>query len=98
MSAMDNPFSMFFCIKKIDFSITLSFFSGNNTLFRVFLWIFNILGFADLIVAFIDGPRYGILPFLGASYFIIILYVPVLLLTHLMIFKLLLQNKRLQSQ
>jgi hypothetical protein len=68
--------------------ITLSLVN-NNTLFRPFLWIFNILGFADLIVAFIDGPRYNILPFLGVGYFIIILYVPVLLLTHLMVFKLL---------
>lgn len=68
--------------------ITLSL-ANNNALFRVSLWIFNILGFADLLLAFIDGPRYNILPFLGAGYFIIILYVPVLLLTHLMIFKLL---------
>ncbi|MGN6640913.1 MAG: hypothetical protein ACTHJ8_18530 [Mucilaginibacter sp.] len=68
--------------------ITLSLVN-NNTLFRASLWIFNILGFADLIVAFIDGPRYNILPFLSVGYFIIILYVPVLLLTHLMVFKLL---------
>ena len=68
--------------------ITLSLSNSNGILFRIFLWVFNILGFADLIVAFIDGPRYGILPFLGAGYFIIILYVPVLLLTHLMVFKL----------
>ena len=78
--------------------ITLSLANSNNTLFRAFLWVFNTLGFADLILAFINGPRYGILPFLGAGYYIIILYVPLLLLTHLMVFKLLLQNKRLQPQ
>lgn len=61
----------------------------NSTSFRPLLWVFNILGLADLILAFIDGPRYGILPFLGAGYFIIILYVPILLLTHFMVFRLL---------
>ncbi len=78
--------------------ITLSLANGNRVLFRAFLWIFNILGFADLIIALINGPRYGILPFLGAGYFIIILYVPVLLLTHLMVFRLLLKSTRPQSQ
>jgi hypothetical protein len=70
---------------------------NNHTLFRVFLWVFNILGLVDLLIAFVDGPRYNILPFLGAGYYIIVLYVPVLLLTHLMIFKLLLRNTKLQS-
>lgn len=66
----------------------------NGTLFRPLLWIFNIVGFIDLLLALVDGPRYGILPFLGASYFIIILFVPLLLLTHLMVFKLLFKNKK----
>ncbi|HWD89492.1 MAG TPA: hypothetical protein VG367_15275 [Mucilaginibacter sp.] len=70
---------------------------NNHTLFRFFLWVFNILGLVDLLIAFVDGPRYNILPFLGAGYYIIVLYVPVLLLTHLMIFKLLLRNTKLQS-
>ncbi|MBS1523112.1 MAG: hypothetical protein JST50_19075 [Bacteroidetes bacterium] len=68
----------------------------NSASFRPFLWVFNILGLIDLIVAFIDGPRYNILPFLGAGYYIIILYVPLLLLTHLRVFKLLLKSKTLQ--
>ena len=68
----------------------------NSASFRSFLWIFNILGLTDLLLAFVDGPRYGILPFLGAGYFIIILYVPLLLLTHLMVFKLLLKKQALQ--
>jgi hypothetical protein len=66
----------------------------NSTSFKSFLWVFNILGFIDLLLAFADGPRYSILPFLGATYFIVIIYVPLLLLTHLMVFKLLLRNKR----
>lgn len=68
----------------------------NSRSFRPFLWAFNVWGLIDLIVAFIDGPRYGIIPFLGASYYIVIIYVPLLLLTHLRVFKLLLKSKTLQ--
>jgi hypothetical protein len=66
----------------------------NSRSFRLFLWIFNILGLVDLLLAFVDGPRYSILPFLGADYFIVILYVPILLLTHMMVFKLLYKHSR----
>ena len=38
------------------------------------------------------ASRYGILPFLGATYFTVILYVPLLLLTHFMVFQLLLKK------
>ena len=65
----------------------------NSISFRPLLWVFNIWGLADLILAFIDGPRYGIIPFLGPAYYIVILYVPLLLLTHLTVFKLLLKSK-----
>lgn len=70
----------------------------NSTSFRPLLWIFNIWGLFDLLLAFADGPRYNILPFLGATYFIVILYVPILLLSHLMIFKLLIKNRKLKPQ
>lgn len=70
----------------------------NSTSFRSLLWIFNILGAIDLLVAFADGPRYSILPFLGATYFIVIIYVPILLLTHLMVFKLLLKQREIRLQ
>lgn len=69
----------------------------NNASFRLLLWIFNIVGLIDLLLAFIDGPRYGILPFLGAAYFIVILYVPLLLLTHFMVFKLLLKKQKVEA-
>jgi len=68
----------------------------NTSSFKPLLWAFNILGLADLLLAFVDGPRYGIIPFLGASYYIVILYVPILLLTHFKVFKLLLKSKALQ--
>jgi hypothetical protein len=70
----------------------------NSTSFRSLLWIFNILGTIVLLVAFADGPRYSILPFLGATYFIVIIYVPILLLTHLMVFKLLLKQRQVTLQ
>ena len=70
----------------------------NSISFRPLLWVFNIWGLADLILAFIDGPRYGIIPFLGPAYYIVILYVPLLLLTHLTIFRLLLKSKTQQSR
>jgi hypothetical protein len=66
-----------------------------NKMFRAFLWIFNIVGFADLLLAFVQGPIYNIVPSLGATYFIIVIYVPLLLLTHLTVFKLLLKSKSL---
>ena len=69
----------------------------NSRWFRFFLWVFNILGLIDLILAFVDGPRYGIVPFLGAAYFIVILYVPILLLTHFMVFKLLVKSKKSEA-
>jgi len=70
--------------------ITLSLV--NSASFRPLLWIFNILGIIDLLLAFVNGPRYNIVPFLGPGYFIVILFVPILLLTHLMVFKLLLKK------
>jgi len=72
----------------------ITLLSVNSRSFRPLLWVFNILGLIDLLLAFVDGPRYGIVPFLGAAYYIVILYVPILLLTHFMVFKLLIKNKR----
>jgi len=76
--------------------ITLLFI--NRTSFRTLLWVFNILGLADLLLAFVNGPRYNIVPFLGPAYYIVIIYVPLLLLTHLTVFRLLLRNKTLQPR
>lgn len=61
--------------------------------FRMFVWIFNIVGSADLILAFIKGPLDNIVPSLGAAYFIIIIPVPLLILTHITVFKLLLHKR-----
>jgi hypothetical protein len=50
------------------------------------LWIFNILGFIDFLVAVIQGLRYTHPAEMGATYFIPILAVPPLFVSHLLIF------------
>lgn len=57
------------------------------------VWTFNILGSADLLHAFYEGTRTGLDPGLqGAAYFIPILLVPLLLITHGLVFVLLLRK------
>jgi hypothetical protein len=59
-------------------------------------WVFNIFGTADLLFAFYLGSRTS-LPdtpgLLGAGYFILAAYVPLLLITHGLAFRILLQAK-----
>jgi len=59
----------------------------------VLVWTFNILGSADLLHAFYEANRIGLDPGLqGAAYFIPILLVPLLLITHGLVFVLLLRK------
>lgn len=59
-------------------------------------WVFNIFGTADLLFAFYQGSRIS-LPdapgLLGAAYFILAAYVPLLLITHGLAFRILLRTK-----
>ncbi|MFY9939946.1 MAG: hypothetical protein WAK33_23885 [Silvibacterium sp.] len=59
-------------------------------------WVFNAFGTADLIVAFYLGSRIS-LPdtqgLLGAGYFILTAYVPLLLITHGLAFRMLVRTK-----
>ena len=59
-------------------------------------WVFNIIGTADLLFAFYLGSRIS-LPdnpgLLGATYFILNAYVPLLLITHTLVFRILLRSK-----
>lgn len=59
------------------------------------VWAFNILGTADLLNAFYQGARIS-LPvtpgLLGAAYFIPILGVPLLLVMHMLVFRLLMRE------
>ncbi len=55
-------------------------------------WIFNIWGAADLFNAFYQGNHAGLVAGqLGATYFIPTLIVPLLLITHVLVFRILLQ-------
>jgi len=62
----------------------------------VLTWVFNAIGTADLLWAFYLGSRIS-LPdsqgLLGAGYFILTAYVPLLLITHGLAFRILLRSK-----
>lgn len=59
-------------------------------------WVFNVFGTADLLYAFYLGARIS-LPdnpgLLGAGYFILTAYVPLLLITHGLVFRILVRMK-----
>jgi len=62
----------------------------------VVTWVFNTFGTADLLFAFYLGSRIS-LPtapgLLGAGYFILTAYVPLLLISHGLVFRILLRTK-----
>jgi hypothetical protein len=62
----------------------------------VVTWVFNTFGTADLLFGFYQGARIS-LPdsqgLLGAGYFILAAYVPLLLITHGLAFRILLRTK-----
>jgi hypothetical protein len=62
----------------------------------ILVWVFNVLGTADLLNAFYQGNRTGVglAPGLqGAAYFITTVLVPLLLITHGVVFRLLLSRR-----
>jgi hypothetical protein len=57
-------------------------------------WIFNLWGFVDLLNAFYQANNAGLMPGqLGAAYFIPTILVPILLITHVIAFRILLQHQ-----
>jgi hypothetical protein len=63
-----------------------------------FVWIFNVWGTADLLTAFYQANRSGLLAGqLGATYFIPTVLVPLLLTTHAVVFRLLLQRSSMAA-
>ena len=57
------------------------------------VWIFNVWGTADLLYAFYQGNQVGLMPGqLGATYFIPTFIVPLLLITHGLVFRILLRG------
>jgi hypothetical protein len=61
----------------------------------VLVWVFNVIGTTDLLYAFYEGNRvFGDEPGLqGAAYFIPTALVPLLLITHGIVFRLLLRRQ-----
>jgi hypothetical protein len=58
------------------------------------VWVFNMWGAADLLYAFYQGNAVGLDPgHLGAGYFIVTVLVPLLLITHALVFWLLLRGE-----
>jgi len=67
----------------------------------VLVWIFNIFGTADLLNAFYQGSRLSLAATpgtLGAAYFIPIFGVPLLLVTHVLVFRLLMRKETLKHE
>ncbi len=64
----------------------------------VMAWIFNLFGSADLLNAFYQANHAGLLAGqLGATYFIPTLIVPLLLITHGLAFRILLQHQKVRG-
>jgi len=62
------------------------------------VWVFNLWGTADLLYAFYQGNSVGFAPGqLGATYFIPTVIVPLLLITHGLMFRLLLQGEDVRA-
>jgi len=62
------------------------------------VWVFNLWGSADLLYAFYQGNSVGFAPGqLGAAFFIPTVVVPLLLITHGVMFRLLLQGDRMTA-
>jgi hypothetical protein len=72
----------------------LSLAAIRNSLGIPLVWVFNIWGSADLINAFYQANAAGLLPGeLGAAYYIPTAIVPLLLITHALMFRLLLRRE-----
>jgi hypothetical protein len=64
----------------------------------VIAWIFNLWGSADILNAFYQANAAGLIPGqLGAAYFLPTLVVPLLLITHGLAFRILLQHQRVSA-
>jgi hypothetical protein len=58
------------------------------------VWIFNLVGTADLIVAITLATWYGAAPYMGAAYWIPAFWVPTLLVTHYITFVVLWRERK----
>jgi hypothetical protein len=70
----------------------LALLLGSGRPFRVALWIFSLWGTIDLLRAAVMGPVFAIVEHLHATYFIVVVGVPLLLWTHGLLFALLIRR------
>ena len=61
---------------------------------RILVWAFNILGTVDLIVAITLATIYGAAGFMGAAYWIPAFWVPALLVSHYVVFVVMLAGRQ----
>ena len=61
---------------------------------RILVWIFNIEGTLDLVLAIVLATLYNAPPFMGPAYWIPAYWVPALLVTHYIVFVVLLKHWR----
>jgi hypothetical protein len=70
-----------------------------NRLGTIVVWVFNIVGTVDLLNAFYQAIRLGMPPGLqGAAYFIPTVLVPLLLVTHALVFRILIGTTAVRQQ
>ena len=57
------------------------------------VWVFNIVGSADLILALVNAIRYDATSYpIGSSWFTLNFFVPLLYVTHFLIFRMLIRK------
>ena len=92
-----DGFNVFLIVlKEVDFTLALlALMAVSRGAGVVIAWICNLWGSADLLNAFYQANAAGLLPGqLGATFFIPTLIVPLLLITHGLVFRILLQQRK----
>ena len=72
--------------------IALGLLRGGSALGIPLVWVFNIEGTLDLLYAVFQGTRLGVIAQLGPAYFIPTVVVPALLVSHFLVFRVLLRR------
>ncbi len=72
--------------------------SGNREGSRFLVWLFNIVGTVDLLLAITLATIYKASDFMGAAYWIPAFWVPALLVSHYVVFAVLRAGRRAQMQ
>ena len=72
--------------------LAIPFVLKNSVATKPLLWIFNLVGTADLINAILLATIYNASPYMGAAYWIPAFWVPALLVTHYLVFVILIRR------